>query len=164
MKEIKTSNYHIEISALEYPVNQHIEDTWYVRINHALRFSIVPRLPSKWPATYLEAEDVTSAEDAARFVVATTSIVVTPWEGNETTIETFVDAEITDLIHTIIRVSATRYEDLIADVDRMYSTPHQSDYRLDDLGDRPLARFIREDLPGAAMSTVVRETLCLDRP
>lgn len=157
MKERPDPNYLLRVRPVEPEVEVQLPGAAYVEVNVAIRLVLVPRLPSAWPPRYLEPEDIRDAEDAARYLLATTLIAVAPHEAADASVETYVDPELPETQHTLFRLPRAGYDALADDVARV-----EGEFaRLDDLGDRPLAAFLRQDLPRAVLDAEHRRLLCL---
>jgi hypothetical protein len=168
MKEYPEPNYFLSVSLIEESIDpqlgQLLPRTYRIEVNRVMACVLTAWLPTlPWPPSYPRDWDHwRDRDEAARYLLATNPILITPTTKGEALIETVIFDEYPDMEHTIFWVPKVDYEALLADVERAYSTPFPSSLRLDDLDAGPLAEFLKCGLAKASLSTYIRRILCLD--
>ncbi|MCB9560997.1 MAG: hypothetical protein H6708_11370 [Kofleriaceae bacterium] len=173
MKERPDSNYMVDIRDL---VTEHYDQPelarwlsggWDVTANHCVSVAFIPHLPTTpWPPPQdIDLDHAADADDAARVIVATHTLIVAPTDGQERLEELVGTAN--DVIdrQSIFWVSRSRYAALDSELRSLHGRPSPAPFsglRLEDLPPGELRQFLKFELRrAAALDESHRRLLCL---
>jgi hypothetical protein len=123
----------------------------------------LPILPeSPWPPPFPEEFDqYETQEQAIRYIVASTQVVVGPRDKAETRRETVVYEQLSDRVNNAVWIPQGDYDRIADDLEKLMTVDWHADrtLRLTELDDRPLAIFLRREFPLLVFGEYEREIL-----
>lgn len=168
MKDITDPNYHVRITAAEGAVDpklgEYLPGSYSIVLNNVVELVILPWLGrSPWPPDFPEAFEAFSTQDeAARYVLATTPVVVAPHDDPHVQVEQVSFPEQPEVVHNVIWIPRGQHQELLRDVDRVLELPMTDlGYRLDALGSGALSLLLRTHLPCAMLDEDSSRALAL---
>lgn len=169
MKEYPESNYLVTLTAAEGSIDPRIGEflpgSYTIGVNRLVEIAVIPWLPrSPWPPPFPRSWDAfTNRDEAACYVLASGNIVVAPGDRELVEREVIVFHEHSEAAHTIFWYPRARYEGLVREIEHLRREParDRDAWRLDELGEGPIAALLRNDLPTAALTDYARQILCL---
>lgn len=169
MKEYPEPNYFVVLTAAESSIDPRIGEflpgSYTIGVNHLVEIAVVPWFPrAPWPPPFPRTWDAfTNRDEAARYVLASGTIVVAPGERASVTHEVVVFQEYSERPHTITWYPRSLHEELVHEIERLHREPvHDRDgWRLNELGEGAIADLLRNDLPRAELTDYERKILCI---
>jgi len=165
MKEQPNSDFLIKVDCLtaadSLELEQLLPTSYQITINHIVSISVTPELaatpwPPSWPDNY---DHWDNAARAAEYLFATSDVTVAPGNADEVALKVMDGPE---LQHSAFFLPRAQFDALHRDVESIFKSPvSRAPTRLSEMADRPLARFLKDELPRAPLSDYTRRILCL---
>lgn len=146
MKEYPEPNYLLHVSlagvSIDPALMEHVPRTYRVGVNPLVEVIVIPWLRgTPWPPPYpTDWDHWKDRDEAAQYLFATNDVSIAPTDERGAWSQTVVFPEYPETAQTVFWLPRADFESLLEEVERIHTSAHHGEVRLDELGEDRSAR------------------------